>query len=100
MNAIVLDNFNNKFAIGGEYSQVSDVGSSATGRNDGMGWMIGGAYFLTKSVYFYAALQKSDWASNETFASGSRYAGTAAGFNAAASKLDAKYTRFGMVKEF
>ncbi|NSL56454.1 porin [Uliginosibacterium aquaticum] len=96
-NAVVSYNFNDKASVGVEYSIVRDVGSN---RNSGHGWMMGGAYFLTKSVYVYGAVQKSDWERNENSVGG--YDGTADAFGAtrSATKRDERYTRVGFVKEF
>jgi hypothetical protein len=95
-NAVISYNLNDKVEIGAEYSIVRDVGEF---RNSGRGYMFGGAYFLSKNTYVYAAYQKSDWQSNGS-AYGGKYDGTAANFTGTASKGDSTYTRFGMVKEF
>ncbi|MEC5385904.1 porin [Uliginosibacterium sp. H3] len=95
-NAVISYNLNDKLEIGAEYSIVRDVGEF---RNSGHGYMFGGAYFLSKNTYIYAAFQKADWQSNAS-AYGGKYDGTAPGFSGTASKVDSNYTRFGLVKEF
>ena len=95
-NAVISYNLNDKVEIGAEYSIVRDVGEF---RNSGHGYMFGGAYFLSKNTYVYAAYQKSDWQSNAS-AYGGKYDGTAVNFTSTASKVDSTYTRFGIVKEF
>lgn len=95
-NYVVSYNFGNA-EVGAEYSIVRDVGQY---RNSGHGLMIGGAYFLSKSTYLYAAWQKNDWERNQSKVYGGKYDGTAAGFAGSADKLDSHYTRIGMVKEF
>ncbi|KAF7597666.1 MAG: hypothetical protein CGU28_00825 [Candidatus Dactylopiibacterium carminicum] len=96
-NYVISYNFNGKAAIGAEYSVVRDVGES---RNSGSGWMVGGAYFLTKTLYFYAAAQKNDWERRESVGAGGGYNGTATSFSSNPTKADMKYYRVGLVKEF
>jgi len=96
-NLVVSYNLNNKFEFGGEISKVRDVGEF---RTSGKGWMIGGAYFLSKSTYVYAARQKSDWENNVKGVFGGKYDGTAVNFAGSADKIDSTYTRIGLVKEF
>ncbi|HSD36664.1 MAG TPA: porin [Rhodocyclaceae bacterium] len=96
-NAVISYNLNDKWEFGAEYSIVRDVGSF---RNSGHGYMFGGAYFLSKNTYVYAAYQKSDWQSNQSSVYGNKYDGTATNFSSSTSKVDSTYTRFGLVKEF
>lgn len=96
-NLVVSYNLDNRFEFGGQISKVRDVGEN---RNSGRGWMIGGAYMLSKTTYVYAARQKSDWESNVKSVFGGKYDGAAANFSTTANKLDETYTRVGIVKEF
>lgn len=95
-NYVLSYNWNDKLEVGVEISHLIDVGSN---RNSGRGIMLGGAFFLSKSVYFYLATSKTDYARNESFAAG-KYDGTKPGFTDSLKKIDEHYTRFGMVKEF
>jgi len=95
-NFVVAYNFGSKAQIGIERSHLNDL---STNRNSGKGWMVGGAYFLSKSTFLYLAWQKDDYARNVSSVGGG-YSGTGAAFTATFNKIDQKYTRFGIVKEF
>lgn len=95
-NFVVSYNIGAKIEFGLEVSHNNDLGSN---RNSGRGFMVGGAYFLSKSVYLYSALSKTDYARNETYAGG-KYDGTKPGFKDTLKKIDEHYLRFGIVKEF
>lgn len=95
-NFVLSYNIGAKIEFGLEISHNNDLGSN---RNSGKGFMVGGAYFLSKSVYIYTALSKADYARNESYAGG-KYDGTKAGFKDTLKKVDEHYLRFGMVKEF
>lgn len=95
-NFVVSYNFNGKAEIGAAISHLNDLGSN---RNSGKGFMIGGSYFLSKSVQLYAGVQKTNFARNESITNG-KYAGTAANFSTSLNKLDDRYVRVGIMKEF
>jgi len=95
-NFVVAYNFGSKAQIGIERSHLNDL---STQRNSGKGWMIGGSYFLSKNTYLYLAWQKDDYARNVKSIGGG-YSGTGAAFTATFNKVDQKYTRVGIVKEF
>ncbi|MDO6386185.1 MULTISPECIES: porin [unclassified Uliginosibacterium] len=97
-NLVVSYNFNAKANIGFGYSIVRDVGDE---RNSGHAWQFGGTYFLSKSVYLYSAVTKTDWERNQDKIGG-KFDGTASGFgtSSTASKLDSRLTKIGLVKEF
>jgi hypothetical protein len=96
-NFVVAYNFGSKAQIGIERGHLNDLGAT---RNSGSSWMVGGSYFLSKSVYVYLAREKDDFARNDTKNGYAKYAGTAAGFVSTWTKQDMTYTRFGLVKEF
>lgn len=95
-NFVIAYNFGSKAQIGIERSHLNDL---STNRNSGKGWMVGGSYFLSKSTFLYLGWQKDDYARNTGTSSGG-YSGTGTNFAATFSKVDQKYTRFGLVKEF
>jgi hypothetical protein len=96
-NFVVAYNFGSKAQIGIERGHLNDLGAT---RNSGSSWMVGGSYFLSKSVFVYLAREKDDFASNDTKNGYVKYAGTSAGFVGSWTKQDMTYTRFGLVKEF
>lgn len=95
-NFVVSYNYDKLWQVGVGISHANDVGSN---RNSGRNIMVGGAYWLSPSVYFYGAAYKQDYARNETIASG-KYDGTKAWFKDSLKKYDENYLRFGIVKEF
>ena len=95
-NFVLAYNFGSKAQIGVERSHLNDL---STNRNSGKGWMIGGSYFLSKNTYLYLAWQKDDYARNVSKVGGV-YSGTSSNFTTTFNKVDQKYTRVGIVKEF
>lgn len=95
-NFVVSYNYDKLWQIGLGISHANDVGSN---RNSGRNIMIGGAYWLSPSVYLYSAAYKQNFARNETIANG-KYDGTKAWFKDSLKKYDENYVRFGIVKEF
>ncbi|GAB2885615.1 hypothetical protein GCM10027046_12550 [Uliginosibacterium flavum] len=98
-NFVVAYNFNGKAEVGLGISHLNDLGSGPTGRNSGKSIMVGGSYFLSKSVQVYANLQKTDFARQEALANG-KYVGTGANFSGGATKADATTVKVGIMKEF
>jgi hypothetical protein len=96
LNYVFSYNWAKQWQIGLELARNMDKGSN---RNSGRGFMLGGAYWISPNTYFYAALAKSDWERNETLAGG-KYDGTKAGFKDSLKRVDERYSRFGIVKEF
>ena len=95
-NFVLSYNFNGKGEIGAAISHLNDLGSN---RNSGKGFMIGGSYFLSKSVQLYAGLSKTNFERNEVVVGG-KYVGTGAAFSGNFNKLDERYVRVGIMKEF
>lgn len=95
-NLVVSYNYDKLWQVGVGVSHANDVGSN---RNSGRGVMLGGAYWLSPSVYFYSAAYKQDWERNESIANG-KYDGTKTGFKDSLKKIDETYYRVGIVKEF
>jgi hypothetical protein len=101
-NFVVAYNFNDKAEVGVEVSHLNDLGSN---RNSGRGFMIGGSYFVSKSVQLYAGLSKTNYDRNEKITNG-KYVGnavqtsTVANFSGDLSKVDERYVRVGIMKEF
>jgi len=95
-NFVVAYNFDGKAEIGVGLSHLNDVGQS---RNSGRGLMIGGSYFLSKSVQVYANLAKNNFDRNETVSSG-KYVGTGTNFAGNLSKVDSRTIKVGITKEF
>jgi hypothetical protein len=94
-NFVVAYNFGSKAQIGAQRGHLNDLSDN---RNSGSDWMVGGSYFLSKSVFVYLAREKDNYDRN---VSGyTKYAGTGTGFASTWTKNDQTYTRFGLVKEF
>lgn len=85
-----------KLVLGAYYSRLNDLGSN---RNSGKGWGLGGYYNFSKTFSAYVMYGKQAFARNETF-TGGKYDGTAAGFSGNVSKLDARSTYLGVIKNF
>ncbi|GAB2882841.1 hypothetical protein GCM10027046_08980 [Uliginosibacterium flavum] len=96
MNYVVSYNWDKLWAVGLEVASNKDLGSN---RNSGRGFMFGGMYMLSPSVYVYGAVAKSDFERNTSIAGG-KYDGTKVGFKDTLTLRDERYTRFGIVKEF
>ena len=95
-NFVVAYNFDGKAEVGLGVSHLNDLGSD---RNSGKSIMVGGSYFLSKSVQVYANLQKTDFDRYQTIALG-KYAGTSANFSTNVTKSDATTVKVGIMKEF
>ncbi|MDP5241237.1 porin [Uliginosibacterium sp. 31-16] len=98
-NFVLSYNFDGKAEVGLGVSHLMDMGSGPTGRNSGKSIMIGGSYFLSKSVQVYANLQKTDFERQEKLTNG-KYVGNAVGFSGDATKADATTIKVGIMKEF
>ena len=96
-NFVVSYNFNGKAEIGVGVSHLNDVGET---RNSGRGIMIGGSYFLSKSVQVYAGLSKNNFDSNSGTITGGKYVGTGTNFTGNMSKMDSRTIKVGIMKEF
>jgi predicted porin len=95
-NFVVSYNFDGKAEVGVGVSHLTDVGAS---RNSGRGIMIGGSYFLSKSVQVYANLAKNNFDNNEVV-TGGKYVGTGTNFAGNLSKVDSRTIKVGITKEF
>lgn len=95
-NFVVSYNYDKLWQVGVGISHANDLGSN---RNSGRGVMLGGAFWLSPSVYLYSAAYKQDWERNESIANG-KYDGTKTGFKDSLKKIDETYYRVGIVKEF
>ncbi|GAB2896203.1 hypothetical protein GCM10027046_27030 [Uliginosibacterium flavum] len=95
-NFVVAYNFNGKAEMGLGISHLNDLG---TDRNSGKSVMIGGSYFLSKSVQVYANLVKQDFDRQQAI-TGGKYVGTGAGFSGNATKSDSTTVKVGIMKEF
>ncbi|MDQ7988272.1 MAG: porin [Candidatus Dactylopiibacterium sp.] len=93
-NFVVSYNFNGKAEVGLGVSHMNEVG---TNRNNGRGIMLGGSYFLSKSVQVYGGFAKNDV---KTTTKVYRYDGTASGFNATRDYADGRVVKVGILKEF
>ncbi|MDP5241190.1 porin [Uliginosibacterium sp. 31-16] len=98
-NFVLSYNFSGKAEVGLGVSHLNDLGSGPTGRNSGRSIMVGGSYFLSKSVQVYANLQKTDFDRQEKIAGG-KYVGNATGFSGDITKADATTIKVGIMKEF
>ena len=96
-NFVVSYNFDGKAEVGVGVSHLNDLGYS---RNSGRGIMIGGSYFLSKSVQLYAGLSKNNFDSNAGTISGGKYVGTGTNFTGNISKVDSRTIKVGIMKEF
>jgi hypothetical protein len=94
-NFVIAYNYGSLWQIGAGRGHLNDLGIT---RNSGSSWMIGGEYFLSKSVFLFIAREKDDYARNE--AGYKKYMGTKTGFVDSWTKQDMVYTRVGMVKTF
>ncbi len=99
-NFVVSYNFDGKAEIGLGVSHMNAVG---TDRFSGRGIMLGGSYFLSKSVQLYAGLAKNKYSGLPGGASsfkGMNYDGTAAGNTGSRTFEDGRSIKVGIMKEF
>ncbi|MEN3112451.1 porin [Uliginosibacterium paludis] len=96
-NFVVSYNFDGKAEVGLGISHLNDLGAS---RNSGRAIMLGGSYFLSKSVQLYAGVAKTNFDYDQGTISGGKYTGTGTNFVGNISKQDSRVVKVGIMKEF
>lgn len=97
-NFVVSYNFDGKAEVGLGVSHINGVGST---RYAGRGIMLGGSYFLSKSLQVYAGLQKTTYSAGTVQGSKvMKYDGTAAGNSGTSTLANGRTIKVGVLKEF